>query len=96
MARQISVVYEDGTSETVEVRPKHLIAAERLIGKAIDQHGVEATFMAAWKASRSAMKFDAWLDTVENLVELKPESGVDPTPPLTTEPSLDESPSSPQ
>lgn len=92
MARRITVAYEDGTTETVEVKPKHLIAAERLIGKAIDQHGVEATFMAAWKASRSAVKFDAWLDTVENLVE-EP-AGVDPTPPLTTEPSLDESPSS--
>lgn len=92
MARQVTINYEDGSEDTVALKPKHLIAAERLIKGAVDQHGIEATFMAAWKATRSSLKFDAWLDTVENLEEVPAdedddEAEVDPTPPA---PSLDE------
>lgn len=70
--------YEDGSSKTVEIKPKHMIAAERAIGKPVADHGVEASYLSAWKASGSTAKFDDWLDTVETLEQV--EADADPTP----------------
>lgn len=90
MGRAITLTFDDGRVEQVELKPKHLIAAERALNKPIAEHSIEATYIAAWKASRSALKFDAWLDTVEELTESTEDDDVDPTPP--PEPSPDESP----
>lgn len=97
MARQVTIKFEDGSEETVELKPKHLIAVERLLDKDVSKHGVEATYMAAWKATRSPLKFNDWLDEVDSLREHRDDADegdedgeLDPTQPA---PSLDESPS---
>lgn len=85
MARQVTIYFEDGHEETVGLRPKNMIAAERLLNKPAESHAVELTFLAAWKASRSPLKFDDWLDTVDRLEEqgeVTTEEGVDPTEPV--------------
>lgn len=81
-ARQVTVAYEDGEPVTIALKPKHLIMAERLLNKPISEHAVEATYIAAWKAVRSPLKFDDWLDTVEHIEEHvdDEDESADPTP----------------
>lgn len=88
MAREVTIKYEDGSAITVALKPRNLIAAERMLGKAIDEHGVEATYMAAWNATGSSKRFDDWLEEVDELVHAAASEGdgVDPTPPPETSP----------
>lgn len=59
------VKFEDGTEETFPVKPKHLLKAERTGGV---EANVESSFRLAWLASNSTEEFEAWLDTVDEIL----------------------------
>jgi len=66
------VEYEDGTSAVYKVKPRHLVAFEETHG-GFDE-SVRGVFTLAHLASGSALSFDAWLDTVEDIT---PEGAVE-------------------
>lgn len=91
MARKLTIIYEDGSTEEVKIGPKALLAAEDELGEEARTKPMRATFIAGWKGSGSDLDFDAWLDTVEDFAESDEAPNVDPTTPA---PSTDESPTS--
>lgn len=90
MGVRLSVVYTDGTTEAIPLKPAGLVAAERQFGgRATDGHPIEATLYAAWFVKgRPSGSFDAWVDTIEDVEE---KSGA-PARPLAEEASPEESP----
>lgn len=90
MANRLEVVYTDGTTEDIPLRPIGLVAAERQFG-GLSGHTVEATIYAAWFVKgRPGGSFDAWVQTLEDVTERADEAR-----PLAQEPSPEESPTSP-
>lgn len=91
MARTLTVTYDNGTVEKFKLGPKALLAAEDVLGEEARTRPMRSTFIAAWKASKSDLEFDAWLDTVDDVEEADEATSVDPT---TETPSTDELPPS--
>lgn len=91
MARTLTVTYEDGHTDQFKIGPKALLAAEDVLGEEARTRPMRATFIAAWKASKTDLGFDNWLDTVDDFAEGDEALSVDPTEPA---PSTDESPTS--
>lgn len=62
MALILSVVYDDGTSEDIRIRPAGIVAAERKFGG--DLPGIEGTIYAAWFTKGMPGDFDSWLNSL--------------------------------
>lgn len=91
MASSISVVYANGTTEVLPIRPVALIAAERFYKGKIADHELEATLYAAWWFShKDDGPFDAWVASLDDFNRV---SEVAPRP-LDGEASPEESPAS--
>lgn len=89
MATRLAVVYTDGTTEEIPLRPIGFVAAERQYGGK-PGHLFEVTLYAGWFVKgKPGPSFDEWVATLED-VEEKSED----TRPLDEEPSPDESPTS--
>lgn len=65
---KFTVTYEDGNVITYKVKPRHLVAFEDEFGGFTES--VKATYTMAWYASGTAVPFDEWLDTVEDITAL--------------------------
>lgn len=87
---KLTVTYSDGRTEEVVVRPRTQIAFERhyniAIAAAFDPESstgmrLEHMYFMAYHASKSAVEFDDWVDTVDG-IDVEVEGTVDPTPPV--------------
>ncbi len=89
MGTRLSVVYTDGNTEDIIIRPVGLVAAERQFGGGLtDEHQMEGTLWAGWfLKGKPTGSFDDWLGSLDDY------SVVQETPrPLVPEPSPKESP----
>jgi hypothetical protein len=66
---KFTIVRGDET-ETVVVKPRHVLRIEREFN---EQEPVEITYRMAWMASGTDMEFDAWMDTVDEITAILPE-----------------------
>jgi hypothetical protein len=62
---KFNVTYEDGTTETYKVKPRHILNAERSGGGMAST--VEATYKLAFAASGRDGDFDAWMESVDDI-----------------------------
>jgi len=80
---EVTVGYDDGTTDTVVLRPVTLVAAERHFKGAIP--AVEGTLWGVWHQLRKESTFADWLETVADLEELVvPPSSATPSAPSPT------------
>jgi len=68
----LTVKYDDGTSVEVDVRTRHLLAAEARFGASFDTaRKITASMQAAYCAARAdadeRRPFDEWVDAVEGI-----------------------------
>lgn len=67
MATKFTVAYEDGTTETYTVKPRHILAIEKSNkGKGMDST-IESAYRMAYLASGSEDTFEAWIDTTADI-----------------------------
>jgi hypothetical protein len=75
--RRVLVEFEDGTEQTVLLKPKLLMQVERKYGK--EPPPVESTLYAVWCALMPGVDFDTWVDTVADLGSEGDEPDEDPS-----------------
>lgn len=74
MATKFTVSYEDGTTETYAVKPRHILAIEKgNKGKGIDST-IEAAYRMAYLASGSEATFDEWIETTADIEPVEEDS----------------------
>lgn len=72
---KVHLVYDDGRQDTVPLRAKGLVAAERHFGEKFPR--IEGTLYAVWAQLDSGLSFDDWSATVEVDIE---DTGAAPPP----------------
>lgn len=78
----VTITFEDGRVEKARLNPRCIMESERKFG---NFPPVEGTLYAAWfRLGRPGGNFDAWVDTIADLEESKPE------PPVPTQPEASE------
>jgi hypothetical protein len=79
---EMTVEYDDGTSQVVAVKPSTQIAFERHRGMglpaALAGQRIEDLMWLAWHASKAGGEFDVWVDRVAGITAKDLESA-DPT-----------------
>lgn len=69
MADRIRLRYADGSEDTLAVRARGLIEAERHLGK--NPPPLEASFYAVWSQLGKPSTFDAWVDSIEDFEQVE-------------------------
>jgi hypothetical protein len=89
MKLEFEITYEDGQTQHVKVRPKHLVAMEDAGVKVGDS--AKSSFQIAHAAAATGETFESWLDRVEDIETITDEqvNGSGPRP------TQEESPTSP-
>lgn len=64
---RFTITYDDGTSESFKVKPRHLIAYEDEVGDVDKATKAKDAFKLAWIASGSGLSFEEWIDTVDDI-----------------------------
>lgn len=81
MAIFLDVTYEDGTTESIRIKPVGIVAAERKFGGTLP--AIEGTCYAAWVTKgKPGGDFDAWLSSLDDVTDRQEQS-----PPLAPAPS---------
>lgn len=90
MARWLRVVYLDGRNPVdVRIGPKAEVAFERHFKMSMTKAGqdisAEHLYYLAWTslhhAGKEPLDFDSFLDVLDDVEAIEPETSVDPTPP---------------
>jgi hypothetical protein len=65
---KFDVTYEDGTTATLKVKPRHLVRFEEEVGEVGASEKIADGFKLPWIASDTGLSFDEWLATVDDIV----------------------------
>lgn len=90
--QRVKIYYSDGRETEVKVKPRALVNTERHIGGDWQAMAILSVFYMAWASVRledkEAPDFETWLDTVDDVEELKEGKGADPTQSAPSDDSL--------
>lgn len=74
MAVFLDVTYADGNEESIRIKPRAIVEAERRYGGGLP--AIEGTCYAAWVTKgRPGGDFDAWLDGLDEASDRKEKTG---------------------
>lgn len=71
MSRQLKITYLDGSELVVTRTGRSMVDAERHFGEKIP--ALESALYVAWLQAKPGIGFEEWLDTVEDVNEVKPD-----------------------